>query len=133
MIRRLNCDPYPGIIYLTNTRVEFLRLRGESLLTATDDLGNATGITWSADDSPLRFVVGVFDARSVPVMVHEFGHVLIRLFSGIGMPINIDTQEAFCYFLDHLVRQGQEFFYDLELEEAYQLKLNPPMTALSGW
>lgn len=38
------------------------------------------------------------------VLVHELGHVCINLFHNIGMDVNLETQEAFCYLIGDLTK-----------------------------
>lgn len=51
-----------------------------------------------------EFVVGVFRTPDgydphPATLAHELSHVLIGVFEQIGMPLNDDTSEAFCYLM----------------------------------
>ena len=40
---------------------------------------------------------------TIEVVSHEVCHLVINIFTSLGMEVNVHTQEAFCYAQDHLL------------------------------
>lgn len=70
------------------------------------DIGSrAAGHTrWREDGGD--FCVWLHDRRNVSVMSHELCHVVIAIMNRLAIPVNVDTDEAFCYLYQHLMHQG---------------------------
>lgn len=100
---KLNTSPYNGDIWFTNSESLYLRKRSEIGVVSQPNLGSAGGMTTYFEDG-WQQVVGLFNGDRA-TLVHELSHSVINLFNGVGMPINIDTSEAFCYLIDNLYTQ----------------------------
>jgi hypothetical protein len=91
--------PYAATLFLTTSQDEYLEKRRKYTDVAVDLTGTG-GITSGYEDDEV-FVVGLFTATA-QTLVHELSHVVIRTLCRVGIPINIETSEAFTYLLDDL-------------------------------
>ena len=119
-IRKLNVHPYSANVWFTNS--ERLHMRQcRKVISPTygagyENDGTTKGVC-AYDDNCLNIVIGLFSDSQV-TMVHELGHAVINIFAGVGMPVNMDTSEAFCYLLDSLYQQCYRIHDDLrDLDE----------------
>lgn len=69
-----------------------------------DDVDECLGMVRTLakpDTGETCYIVGVFD-NDMATFIHELGHLVIEIFSGIGMRVSPETSEGFCYLLDTL-------------------------------
>lgn len=100
---KLDVRPYYADIWFTNSKSLYLRKRSEIGVTPDPWLDGAGGMTTYYENG-WQQVVGIFN-RDKETLVHELSHAVINLFNGVGMPINQDTSEAFCYLIGDLFTQ----------------------------
>lgn len=99
---KLNCSPYNVDIWFTNSHKLYqqrvIKIRGDDGVPE-----DCSGVV-SSTESRGRMVIGIFGCDS-SILVHELSHSVINLFHHVGMPINIDTTEAFAYMIESLYQQ----------------------------
>ena len=98
----ISVSPYPAVLHFTTSREAYLIERARHT-QETVDIGDANGIA-SDFDGGMTHIVGVFD-WSRKTLVHELGHVCIKVLERCGVPIDQRTSEVFCYLLDDLFGQ----------------------------
>lgn len=98
---KLNVHPYPNNVWFTTDHDEFMRKR--ALVCGMTSNCFAEGCV-SISEGMRNQVIGVFNV-SHETIAHEVGHSVIGIFSYVGMPVNDDTQEAFCYLTGKLHKQ----------------------------
>lgn len=96
----LQINPYPATLFFTCDREEYNNKR-EEYTSVPIDTYEAGGICSDFDDI---FLVGIFD-NEISTIIHELNHVCIKVFTFIGMNVNLETQEAFCYLHQYLFEQ----------------------------
>lgn len=101
-MKKLNCHPYPTRIWFTQDKDEFNR-KTLKLIGDTGAEDNYTGCcAWNSQTGEI--VIGVFDSK-LTTLVHELGHAMLMVFAYVCMPVNFDTEEAYCYLLESLFGQ----------------------------
>lgn len=90
-------DPYKHVVVLVTRRKDFPKLCRHH-----DMPGTEVGVTDECGCNGLIFHMGVFDGKA-STLAHEAAHTVLALFKHIGMPVNAQHSEAFCYLLEHIV------------------------------
>lgn len=128
-LRKLNVHPYTANVWFTNSRQlhykQCIKVIGPREELVTD----ASGVC-SYDDARLNLVIGLFN-DSPYTLIHEIGHAVIDIFEGVGMPVNGDTSEAFCYLLDSMYKQAYTI-HDKLREVEVAPRVPKQAAALSG-
>lgn len=96
---KLNVHPYNYNLFFTCSKKRFYRER--TRITGSQDKPDVIGM-FSYDSG--NAVIGVFD-NDKATLVHELAHAVIDIMVYVGMPINIDTTEAFAYLQDKLYQE----------------------------
>jgi hypothetical protein len=69
-----------------------------------DDARDDRGCSYRDDNG--HFAIWLRCASDISTLAHEAAHVGIWLMERIGLTINSETDEAFAYYVDWLVREG---------------------------
>lgn len=108
-MKKLSLHPYPGEVWLCKSLAEWRRAHKKKSGTAPsaaetpDELG---GMTCCLGGELLEERVYLVYGLAVPILAHEFGHVLLDLFASIGHnPVKGDG-EPFCYLLQSLIEEA---------------------------
>lgn len=109
-MKRINIDPFRQTLYLTFDKEEYLYKRNQfkepKFKEPVGDLDRTAGI---ASDEDGVHVVGIFD-NQLATLVHELGHVVIKVLESCNIEITGKNSEMFCYLQDNLFEQALEEF-----------------------
>lgn len=98
-MRKIKQDIYPISFYYCNTKRDFMK-------QTKSDICNSSGKCYFEYDYEnkieTRIIIAVFDNK-IGTLIHELQHAVIYLSDYIGMNINMQTSEAFCYFIDNIL------------------------------
>jgi len=101
---KFKTNVYEGTFYITNDKKEYSKLYkkvfNEHFEPESAGIHAATSRT---------FVIGVFDNK-ISTLTHELSHAAITMHELMGMSINNETCESFCYFIDHIKARCLEGF-----------------------
>lgn len=97
---KLNTSPYPvqlEVVFDWDTFVKKYKKAkdcepGEQSKGVTTLLPDGSVLIYVQDSDPIT-------------LVHELNHFCIYTFGFIGLPINDDNSEAYCYYMDSLLKQ----------------------------
>lgn len=109
MIREL-ITPYNYTIYLIvgDDKEQRKQYKKINAIDCWDGFNGCEGKALHLVD-PNNIKVGVISLPSkeseVGTIIHEIAHIIIFCFEHIGMPINRETAEAFCYLQEDLLNQ----------------------------
>jgi hypothetical protein len=103
---RITLDPYPGVLYLTTNKAEFIRLATRLSKMEVLDKPEATGRCLMIDQSPRIYVAW---SETSDAMVHEMAHVVLDMFDCAGIDPVASNGEPFCYMLGSIVSRSGFF------------------------
>lgn len=103
-IKKINIHPYTANVWFTNSRRLHLNKCRAAIGPREEPADAHCSGCCSYDAECMNIVIGLFSDNPY-TLVHEVGHAVINIFEGVGMPINGDTSEAFCYLLDSMYKQ----------------------------
>ena len=97
---KLNTAPYPVQLEVvfdwTNFSKKYKKAKGiepeEQSEGVTTLLPDGSVLIYAQDSNPIT-------------LVHELNHFCIYTFGFIGLPINDESSEAYCYYMDSLLKQ----------------------------
>ena len=97
---KLNTSPYPvqlEVVFDWDTFVKKYKKAkgcepGEQSKGVTTLLPGGSVLIYVQDSDPIT-------------LVHELNHFCIYTFGFIGLPINDDSSEAYCYYMDSIIKQ----------------------------
>lgn len=104
--KRLNVHPYPNKVTFTDNEDEFNRLTLRDCNLVHESKRYEGCCCWSECKGGI--VVCVLNG-SQSTLCHELNHAAIRIFYHVGMPVNEDTEEAFCYLVESMHKQCAAF------------------------
>lgn len=97
---KLNTSPYPvqlEVVFDWDTLVKkYKKAKG------CEPEEQSKGVTTLLPDGSVLIYVQDSDPIT---LVHELNHFCIYTFGFIGLPINDDNSEAYCYYMDSLLKQ----------------------------
>lgn len=97
---KLNTSPYPiqlEVVFDWDTFVKkYKKAKG------CEPEEQSKGVTTLLPDGSVLIYVQDSDPIT---LVHELNHFCIYTFGFIGLPINDDNSEAYCYYMDSLLKQ----------------------------
>lgn len=98
---KINTTPYPvHLEIVTDEDVfskKYLKLKGYEA-----DLTDCKGLTAFSGNT---VIIGIFSG-SLLTLAHELNHFCLWVFDYIGMPVNSEHSEAYCYYYDHILSQA---------------------------
>jgi hypothetical protein len=105
---KISLKPYPGELYFTNTKELLIKtqkkISGEDMIV---DDGN-DGLCVSLQSSGRETIYIVY-ASHIQALVHEMGHVALRVFLEISSDPRAGNGEPFCYLLDDITYEASKF------------------------
>lgn len=103
---KLNTSPYPVQLEVVYDWATFSKKHKAYRGTEPEKETTLKGKTcYIADNFVL---MGIFDDSKI-TLVHELNHFCIYTFGFIGLPINDESSEAYCYYMDSLLNQLPQF------------------------
>lgn len=97
---KLNTSPYPVQLEVVFDRDIFVKKYKKAKGCEPEE--QSKGVTTLLPDGSV--LIYVQDSDSI-TLVHELNHFCIYTFGFIGLPINDDNSEAYCYYMDSLLKQ----------------------------
>lgn len=104
-MKRIDIDPFRQTLYITFDKEEYLYKRNQF----KEPVGDLDGTAGIASDEDGVHVVGIFD-NQLATLVHELGHVVIKVLESCNIEITGKNSEMFCYLQDNLFEQALEEF-----------------------
>lgn len=103
---KLNTSPYPVQLEVVHDWSTFSKKHKAYRGTEPKEDATIDGKTCYVADN--HVLIGIFDDNRV-TLVHELNHFCIYTFGFIGLPINDESSEAYCYYMDSLLKQIPQF------------------------
>ena len=97
---KLNTSPYPVQLEVVFDWDTFVKKYKKAKGCEPEE--QSKGVTTLLPDGSV--LIYVQDSDSI-TLVHELNHFCIYTFGFIGLPINDDNSEAYCYYMDSLLKQ----------------------------
>lgn len=69
------------------------------------DILTSDGIFINSDDSGINYQIIGVHSNSIYDIIHEIEHHVFFVLTKVGIPINIDTDEAFTYYSGYILSQ----------------------------
>ena len=97
---KLNTSPYPVQLEVVSNWDTFVKKYKKAKGCEPEE--QSKGVTTLLSDGSVL----IYAQDSDPItLVHELNHFCIYTFGFIGLPINDDNSEAYCYYMDSLLKQ----------------------------
>lgn len=109
---KINVHPYPNRVWFTVDHDKFMEKRGATFGLFDDCFADGCVTVSECRRDQL---IGVFNVTH-NVIAHEVGHSVIELFQYVGMPVNLDTQEAFCYLTGSINKQIYDYLKKIKVD-----------------
>ena len=97
---KLNTSPYPVQLEVVFDRDTFFK-KYKKLKGYEPDIDGCKGYTAYSGN---KVIMGIF-SDPLPTLIHEVNHFCLWVFDYIGMPINSSNSEAYCYYMDSIIKQ----------------------------
>lgn len=97
---KLNTSPYPVQLEVVFNWDTFVKKYKKAKGCEPEE--QSKGVTTLLPDGSVLLYVQDSDPIT---LVHELNHFCIYTFGFIGLPINDDNSEAYCYYMDSLLKQ----------------------------
>lgn len=97
---KLNTSPYPVQLEVVSNWDTFVKKYKK--VKGCEPEEQSKGVTTLLPDGSVLIYVQDSDLIT---LVHELNHFCIYTFGFIGLPINDDNSEAYCYYMDSLLKQ----------------------------
>lgn len=97
---KLNASPYPVQLEVVFDWDTFVKKYKKAMGCEPEE--QSKGVTTLLPDGSVLIYVQDSDPIT---LVHELNHFCIYTFGFIGLPINDDNSEAYCYYMDSLLKQ----------------------------
>lgn len=97
---KLNTSPYPVQLEVVSNWDTFVKKYKK--VKGCEPEEQSKGVTTLLPDGSVLIYVQDCDPIT---LVHELNHFCIYTFGFIGLPINDDNSEAYCYYMDSLLKQ----------------------------
>ena len=112
-MKKASLHPYPGKVWLCQSREEFYDVHRRLTRTESDAIDNLGGIEVLLSHPKHGYVFLVY-AESNACLVHELGHVCIDLFTQIiNSQVEGGNGEPFCYLIESLFDKLAGFQNDI--------------------
>lgn len=98
---KLNTSPYPVQLEVVFDRDTFVK-KYRKLKGYEPDIESCKGYTTYSGN---KVLMGIF-SEPLPTLIHEVNHFCLWVFDYIGMPINSNNSEAYCYYMDSILEQA---------------------------
>lgn len=101
---KLNTSPYPVQLEMVHDWAVFSKKYRKAKGIEPEE--GSKGITTLLPDGSVLIYV----QEGNPItLVHELNHFCIYTFGFIGLPINDESSEAYCYYMDSLLNQVMKY------------------------
>ncbi len=102
-MKKLSLRPYPGNLYFCKTKTSYEK-GYKKLFGNIDNLSqNQFGRFYGSEDDNGNWTYIIW-GRNYEYIVHEICHVVLHLFSRIGInPVESAAGESFCYLVSQLI------------------------------
>lgn len=107
----INTAPYPINLEIVFDAPTFIK-KYKKLKGCEPDLEGCKGYTAFSGNI---CIIGIFK-EPLFTLTHEINHFCLWVFDYIGMPVNSENSEAYCYYYDHIFKQAHKGWMD----ESYQ-------------
>lgn len=97
---KINTNPCPVQLEIARDIPTFLK-RYKKLKGFEPDMTDTLGLTTYAGNSVL---IGAFN-DDILTLTHALNHFCLWTFDYIGMPVNSNNSEAYCYYYDRILKQ----------------------------
>lgn len=97
---KINTNPYPIQLEIVRDIPTFIK-KYKKLKGFEPDMADTLGFTTYVGSSAL---IGAFN-DDILTLTHELNHFCLWTFDYIGMPVNSNNSEAYCYYYDHILQQ----------------------------
>ncbi len=98
---KINTAPYPVHLEIV-TDIDLFINKYKKLKGYSPDLTGCKGFTTYSGNV---VIIGIF-TEELATLIHELNHFCLWVFDYIGMPVNSDNSEAYCYYYDYIFNQA---------------------------
>ena len=100
---KINTSPYPVSLEIVYDLPTFIK-KYKKLKGYEPDLDGCKGYTTYSGEYGNKVLIGIFDSNYI-TLIHELNHFCIFTMEYIGMDITTRSSEAYCYYMDSILKQ----------------------------
>jgi hypothetical protein len=101
-------DVYQKKLHVFWNKEDYLKVSSYTL-GYEDSVEDTVGCVQALDnqDGGTQYLIGIFD-NNLATLAHESVHVAMNLCNDLGIKVDTDNQEPFCYLVDYIFRECEK-------------------------